>query len=256
MNVIVFDTETIGKVSQDLINVGYKIIDINIQKGEYKTLVERDYIMTDLINNSIYCLNDDFVGAKKYGMFIQAIENKKAVKRGIPQVFKTLSNDLKRHKVLFGYAYNCNFDIDKFKRSAEKFNIENPIENLPVFDIWAYAYAYICNTEEYKQWAKENEVFTETEKYISTSVEAVCSHLYNNLDFKEDHTALSDVQHETYILMECIKRGCDITRPMERAKFIPSEKVFKNIITLPDGQRIEFEYTKEYTRGDKTTYTM
>lgn len=256
MNVIVFDTETIGKVSQDLINVGYKIIDINIQGGTYKTLVERDYIVTSLINNAIYCINDDFVGAEKYGLFLKAIENKTAIKRGIPQIFTTLANDLKRYKVLFGYAYNCNFDIDKFERTAEKFEIENPIENLPIFDIWAYAFNFICNTIEYREWAKNNAIFTESQKYIGTSVESVCKYMYDKLDFKEDHTALSDVQHETAILMECVKRGCDITRPLENAKFIPSDKVFRETMILPDGQEIKVEYTKVYKRGDRTTYKM
>ena len=256
MNILIFDTETIGKVSQDLINVGYKIVDVNIQAGTFTTLVERDYIVGSLYNNTVYCMNDDFVGATKYGMFTEALESKKAIKRSIKQIFKTLENDLKRHKVLFGYAYNCAFDVDKFKRTSETLGIENPIQNLPIFDIWAYSYAYICNTEDYKQWAKDNAVYTDSEKYIPTSVESVCKYLYKNLDFVEDHTALSDVQHETYILMECVKRGCDITRGMERAKLIPSGKVFNEVLVLPDGQEVSFEYTKAYKRGDKTTYKM
>ena len=256
MNVIVFDTETIGMISQDLINVGYKIIDINIQQANYKTLIQRDYIVTNLYNNVVYCMNDAFVGAKKYGLFEKALKEKTAVKRSLPQIFTTLENDLKRYKVLFGYAYNCNFDIDKFVKSAEKYQINNPIENLPVFDIWSYAYAFICDTEEYKQWAKDNNVLTETEKYINTSVESVCKYLYNNLEFAEDHTALSDVQHETNILIECIRRGCDITRPMNRAKYIASDRVFSKTIILPDGEVVQFEYTKDYTRGDRVIYKM
>ena len=59
MKVIVFDTETIGKVSQDLINVGYQVLDINIQHGDGKILVERDYVVRSLVDNKIYCLNDD-----------------------------------------------------------------------------------------------------------------------------------------------------------------------------------------------------
>ena len=127
---------------------------------------------------------------------------------------------------------------------------------MPVFDIWSYAYAFICDTEEYKQWAKDNNVLTETEKYISTSVESVCKYLYNNLEFAEDHTALSDVQHETNILIECIRRGCDITRPMNRAKYIASDRVFSKTIILPDGEVVQFEYTKDYTRGDRVIYKM
>lgn len=256
MRVIVFDTETIGKVSQDLLNVGYKIIDIDIQNGTYTLLVERDYLVRDLIDNKIYCLNDDFVGAEKYGKYLLALENKQVIKRNINQIFTTLANDIKKHQVIFGYAYNCDFDIDKFNKTSAKFEIENPLKDLPIFDIWAYAYEYICNTDSYKQWAQDNNLTTESGMYLPTSVEAVCKYLYNNLEFVEDHTALSDAQHETNILMECVKRGCDITRALPRAKKIKSGKVFKKLITLPSGEQMEIEYTSKYERGDKITYKM
>ena len=253
MRVIVIDTETIGKVSQDLLNVGYKIVDINIQQATYTTLCERDYLVCELINNEVYCINDDFVGAIKYDKYMVALKQKKAIKRNIKQIFTTLSNDIKKYGVLFGYAYNCAFDIDKFTRTAEKYGISNPLDQIPVFDIWAYAFEYICSTPEYISWAKENNVFSDTEKYIKTSVEAVCKYLYGNLDFIEDHTALSDVQHETAILIECIKNGCDITRPLPKAKRIASEKVFTKVIKYKDTEII-VEYTSCYERNGVITY--
>ena len=74
MNICIFDTETVGKVSQDLLNVGYKIIDLNIQQGTYKVLQERDYLVGKLFNNTIYMLNDDFVGAVKYAKYTLALQ--------------------------------------------------------------------------------------------------------------------------------------------------------------------------------------
>lgn len=256
MNIIIFDTETIGKVSQDLLNVGYKIIDLNMQTEEYEVLCERDYLVRDLINNKVYCINDDFVGFQKYTMYQGLLADGKVIKRNLKQIYTTLLNDIKKHQVIFGYAYNCDFDIDKFNKTSAKFEIENPLKDLPIFDIWAYAYEYICNTDSYKQWAQDNNLTTESGMYLPTSVEAVCKYLYNNLEFVEDHTALSDVQHETNILMECIKRGCDITRTLPRAKKIKSGKVFKKLITLPSGEQMEIEYTSKYERGDKITYKM
>lgn len=251
MNIIIFDTETIGKVSQDLLNVGYKIIDLNIQNGTYNTLCERDYVVTNLINNAIYCLNDDFVGAKKYNAYLGLLNDKKIIKRNLKAIFKTLTNDLKKHNVLFGYAYNCKFDLDKITKSG----LDNPFENLPVFDIWDYAVKYICETEEYKKWALENNQLTATESYISTSVEGVARYLYDNLDFTEDHTALSDVQHETTILVECVKRGCDITRALPSNHFIKSEKLLQDIVII-DGNETIIKYKSKTKRNNKTYYKM
>lgn len=252
MNIIIFDTETIGKVSQDLLNVGYKIIDLNIQTEEYKVLCERDYLVRDLINNKVYCINDDFVGLKKYTMYQGLLADGKVIKRNLKQIYTTLLNDIKKHQVIFGYAYNCNFDLDKFKRHCPD-GMTNPFDTIPVFDIWDYAANLICQTEEYKEWALANNQITQTEKYISTSVEAVARYLYNNLDFVEDHTALSDVQHETEILVECVKRGADITRPMKSNHFIKTEKVLIDTIVV-DGLEMEITYKNKYNRNGKTYY--
>ena len=96
----------------------------------------------------------------------------------------------------FRKAY-CNFDIDKFQRTADGLGITNPLEGLPIFDIWAYAYEFIINTEDYKKWATQTEEFTATGFYISSTVESVVRYLFNDKDFEEDHTALSDVKWET-----------------------------------------------------------
>ena len=254
MNIIVFDTETIGKVSQDLLNIGYHIVDVNIQQGTAEVLQKRDYLVTSLINNRVYCLNDDFVGAEKYGMYLTLLEDKQIIKRSIPQIFKTLANDLKRYNVLFGYAYNNQFDLDKFSKTAAQYGIDNPMETIPQFDIWGYACKYICDTPEYKTWATENGILTATQTYISTSVESVSKYLYNDLEFKEDHTALSDTKHELNILLECIKKGCDITRDTKRF-FINSDKILNETLVI-NGETIEVEYKKKYTRNGKTTYKM
>ena len=254
MKCLVFDTETVGVITQDLLNVGYKIIDLNPATAEYTTLVKRDYIVADLINNVPLMINDMFVGAEKYGMFMALLESKQAIKHNIGKIFEIMRNDIAKHKPMFAYAYNCSFDTDKFEKTSDKFKIENPIGNLVVHDIWAYAVNYICRTDEYIEWAKANEIFTESGCYIKTSVESVVKFLTNNLDFKETHTALDDCGWETEILVECIKRGCDITQPMKKGGNIASGKVFTKTMVLPDGEVIEIEYTKEYERNGVVKY--
>lgn len=255
MNIIVFDTETVGMKSQSLLNIGYKICDVNIQNATATTLIERNYLVADLINNRALMINDMFVGAEKYEKMLSMIENGGAIKRNIPQIFTTMANDLARHKVLFGYAYNCAFDVDKFNKTATEYGIENPLENLPIFDIWGYAGEWIINTEDYISWAKTNKMFTDTERYIKTSVESVTAYLEDNLDFVEEHTALSDVQWETKILLECVKRGADITKAVKRCGFIPSHREWTKTIVLPNGDEFEVTYKKMRETEDKIVFT-
>ena len=114
MNILVFDTETVGVITQDLLNVGYKIIDLNPATSESTTLVKRDYLVADLYNNTPLMINDMFVGAEKYGIYTALLERKQIIKHSIEKIFDIMRNDLARYKPLFAFAYNCDFDTDKF----------------------------------------------------------------------------------------------------------------------------------------------
>ena len=65
MNIIIFDTETLGFKSQDLLNVGYRIIDLDIFSKSYQVLCERDMLDMNLYRavkkliNHKGCLEDD-----------------------------------------------------------------------------------------------------------------------------------------------------------------------------------------------------
>lgn len=245
MNVLIFDTETAGAYTQTLLNVGYKIVDIDIRRGTYKTLIERDYLIREVYQSELFMLNDMFVGKEKYEKYKHLLAMGKIILRTPKQIFITLRNDLAKYSVVFGYAFNCDFDTDKFAKTAQKYDIENPLEKLPIFDIWAYALNYICKTADYIAWAKENEMFTKSGAYIQTCVEAVVRFLSNDLTFEEQHTALDDAGHETDILMECVRRGCDITRGMRlHGRFIPSEKIFTQSIEI-NGVVQTFTYKKK-----------
>ena len=250
MTAIVFDTETVGIKTQTLLNVGYKIVDINPSTAEVtKTYVNRDYIVRDLINNEILMLNDAFVGAEKWEQYKQNIASGGAILRTIEQILTTMQNDINRHKVKFGYAYNASFDIDKITKTANQYGIPNPLDSITVFDIWAYAFNHICLTDEYVAYMKANELFTESKRFIRTSVEGVIAFLEKNPSFVEDHTALSDVEWELRILQEVIRRGCDITQRETRGKNIPSGKLFRKTFNI-QGVDVEVEFTKTIGKFD------
>lgn len=181
------------------------------------------------------------------------MNNGEIVLRSLKQMFSTMTNDLARYDVKFGFAYNCSFDTDKFAKTAVNEEIENPLEGITINDIWGYATNYICQNDDYLNWAKENEQFTATKKFISTSVEAVTRFLTDNNDFVEEHTALSDVQWEIEILAECVRRGADITKSMKRDSYIKSGYVFhKEIVNKRTGEILTFDYTDCKEKDDTT----
>lgn len=251
MNVLVFDTETAGCKTQTLLNVGYKIVDLHPQVFTTKTLVQRDYIVRSVINNELFMLNDMFVGADKLTQLKANIEKGGATVRTIQQIFGQLAADIARYKVSAGYAYNADFDTDKFARTAAEYGIENPLDGLPIFDLWGMAYEFICNTDEYKEFCKTHEMLTDSKRFYKTSVEGVSAFLLDKPDFVEEHTALSDVQWETNILVECLKRGANPFKAYKHG-FLPSGYVFEKTIVVGKNPPINLKYTKMSQKWDSS----
>ena len=220
MNIIVFDTETAGIKTQSLFNVGYMIVDLNLRTFEYRTKVKRDYVMRDVYNNTMWLRNDMFVGDDKLAVITHNIEHKGAVLRTEKQVFEQLARDIDRYAVEFGYAYNCQFDTDKFAKTAIVYGLANPLEKVKIFDLWGFAYWNICVTKEYQQFCLDNDLKTKSGKYFPTSVEGVTKFLNQDTEFVEEHTALSDVYWELRILCECGKRGQNIFEWLTRGGWI------------------------------------
>ena len=220
LKAIIFDTETAGVRTQSLLNVGYKIVDIDIKDFSAHTLVARDYIMRDIYRNTMWMRNDMFVGDAKLANITNNIEHKGAILRTEKQTFEQLAKDIDRYGVEVGYAYNCQFDTDKFAKTALAYGLQNPLEKIKVFDIWGYAYWNICMTDEYREFCVANNLYTKSGRYIPTSVEGVTKFLNQDVDFVEEHTALSDVHWETRILLECAKRGQNLFEYITRGGWI------------------------------------
>lgn len=251
MKIIVLDTETIGVRTQDLLNLGYIIADINPSTGAFKVLKKRDYLVGSLYANTDYMINDMLVGAEKYGQYTALLERHEIVRKTQAEMLKMLIKDIERYKIVHLYAYNCAFDKRIIENACAKNALITPCDN--ILDIWSYAKRYICNTPSYIEWAKGKSEFTESGKYISTTVESVTRYLCHNDIFVEDHTALSDTHWELAILSECAKLGCDITEPLAKDGNIKSNQIFRKTMVV-NGETIEFSYTNSITRNGITYY--
>lgn len=249
MNLLVIDTETAGLKTQTLIDIGYRVIDL-APDFTFKTVCTRSYLRRDIYANRLFMVNDSLAGEEKLARYDVLVNNGDIILRTLPQMLAMLANDIARYQPAAGYAYNCAFDIDKINRASLEANMPNPLNDLPIYDIWGYAYNYICSSPEYIAWAKGTGQTTKTGQYLSTSVEAVTRYLTGNPDFTEQHTACDDTRYEAMILAECAKRGADIFETAPRHGFLPSDKIFQERLLRPDtGELIEFKYTK--CRTDK-----
>ena len=210
MNIMVFDTETAGCCTQTLLNIGYIIVNLNVKTFNYRVWKGRDYLIREHYQNRMWLLNDMFVKAEKLAKFDYNVQRGSAILRNEKQIFEQMARDIDKYHIEYGFAYNCQFDEDKFRRTATALNLPNPLDKIEVVDIWTNAQLAICATDDYIAFCNEHQLRTPSGKYIPTSVEGVTAFLNDDKDFVEEHTALSDVQWELRILCELGKRGCNI----------------------------------------------
>ena len=74
-----------------------------------------------------------------------------------------------------------------------------------VRDIWDYAGSTICNTSKYVKWCRDHG-FVSKSGNPSTTADTVGKYLRGSLEYQECHTALSDAEDETAILLAAMKR--------------------------------------------------
>lgn len=93
---------------------------------------------------------------------------------------------------------NPEFESDVFRFRGETF---------PLFDLWSLAVMHLLDNVTYKNKCLEHGLLTNSGTFFKSSAEATYQYLCNKYDFVESHTALDDVEIETFILSKIAKRA-------------------------------------------------
>lgn len=244
MNVVVFDTETVSLEKPFCYNIGYVIV--NTDNGE--TLVKRDYVVEQVWHNPMLFITAYY--ADKRDKYVAAMRSRKTTLAKYGYICQAMIRDFIKYEVAGAYAFNSPFDDKVFTYNSDWFKCNNPFDNLPIFDIRGYVHQFMVN-DDFKTFCEKNGYLTETGNY-STTAETVYRYLTGNTEFIENHTALSDSEIESDILLECIKRGAAINTNYEVKRSIKRE--VNKVLTLIDKEENfhEFEYTSIRINKDKT----
>lgn len=240
-NIIVLDTETVGTKNRHLLDIGYIIINFN--GNEFKVIKEFNCLVSEVIDNVYFMENDTFIDNEKYSHYLNMLKKGTIKKHKLKTVFNMIEKDMKKHKVEYMFAYNSGFDSGVFKSESEYNSLKNPFDNIQVVDLWALSCKYIVSTQDYYDWAIKNNQLTASRLYISSGVESVIKYLSSNLEFEEEHRALSDSRFEFIILQELFKRGANIFDNSYKKKLVESNILNVETIEI-DKKLYEITYSK------------
>lgn len=243
MRIAVFDTETTNIVKPYCYNVGVVLFDT-----ETGDTVKREWVIEQIWHN-MELFNTAYY-ANKRPIYVKAMRAKKIKMTKWGYVCQEMARLFKDFGVECAYAYNSPFDDKVFQFNCEWFKTQNPFDNVPIFDIRGLVHKYIAFTPSYQHFCERYNFFTETGNY-STTAENVYRFLQKNVDFIEDHTALSDSEIELQILLDCIDMGGELNKEYKVYTTIP-RKVQKILRVISKESISTFEYEKIRINKERT----
>ena len=247
MKIVVFDTETIDTEHPYCYNIGFVVFDLNTKQ----CLEKREYVVEQVWHNPM--LFSTAYYADKRPIYVSRMKGKKIKMSKWGYICREMSTIFKTLNVELAFAYNSQFDERVFEFNCDFFHTINPFDNIPIRDIIPFVHKAIAFTKMYKDFCEQNELFTETGNY-STNAESVTRFLRQDVEFIEEHTALADSEIELEILLECLKRGCDIQGEYKRYRTIPREKPqkFKVIEKFENGENVtEYDFIRKTYSKEK-----
>ena len=246
-NHIALDTETTGLEKCFCYDLGYIVFD-----DDFK-IIKREHFIVEQIWHNLPLFESAYYKEKREE-YVKLMRAKKATMDKWGYVMGQLRRDIKQYNVVDIYAYNSNFDDKVIAFNCDWFKTINPIETLPVYDIWGYASDFITNLPEYALFCELNSLFTDSGNYKGTA-ESVYQYLTLDNSFVEKHMGLYDALIEAKILEYCIQHGAKFGEDHKVVKVLP--RIVSKPFTIKVNNEVIYSgnYVKKYVRNDTYNFT-
>lgn len=246
---IVLDTETTSLDKPFCYDISWVIMDV--EDGELVDLkanvVEQVWHNLPLFESAYY--------KEKRQKYVEMMRKHDATMDKWGYIMRKLKQDIIKYNITEVYAYNSDFDDKVITYNCDWFKCNNPLENIPVFDIWGYASQFITNLDSYRKFCEQYERFTDTGNYKG-SAEVVYQYLTNTPDFIEEHMGLFDSEIEAKILFACISKGAYYGTNYKVNKILPRVTIKPFTIKINGEAVFSGNYIKKYVRNDTYNFTL
>ena len=240
---IVLDTETTSLDKPFCYDISWVIIDKDEQ-----SIVDIRVNVVEQVWHNLPLFESAYYKDKRL-KYIEMMRKHDAVMDKWGYIMRKLKQDIIKYDVTEVYAYNSDFDDKAIAFNCNWFRCNNPLENIPIYDIWGYASEFITNETDYKKFCEKHERFTDTGNYKG-SAEVVYQYLTENPDFIEEHMGIFDSEIEAEILFSCINRGAKWAEDYKPIKILPRIVMKPFEIRLDGATVFKGDYVKKYVRND------
>jgi hypothetical protein len=151
----------------------------------------------------------------KRKLYTNAMKGKTYKQNYFGNILRQLKKDIAEYNVSMVLGYNVNADLRSIGYTSEYLKLNNPFTDTKVIDLMPIVVNTICDTNEYKNFAKENKLITE-KGYYKMSVESVMKYITNDIYFVEKHLGKSDNENEIDLLNYAISKGASLIEMPKR----------------------------------------
>ena len=205
MRIVMLDTETTNDIECPICyDIGFSVVDLD--NGE---VIERhSYVVADVFCDKELMSSAYFID--KVPQYWADIKSGKRMLRRWATIRAIIKDVMAQYEVDTVVAHNARFDYTSTATTQRYLTSSK----------WRYFFPYgtkfLCTLKMAKQiFGKDNEyiAFCEEHEFLTTykkpklTAEVIYRYLTNDIEFVESHTGLEDVEIETVILLECIKRN-------------------------------------------------
>lgn len=195
--ILTLDTETCG-LSDPIYDIGWQVHD---NKGNvvdsYHALVR------EVFTNGARMTRAHFA-KKVFSDYAEMLDGQTIRLVNWSDIVGRLCDSILTYDVSIVAAYNLGFDKKAMRITHELLGNSGPImpRAAKMLDLWQFACETILNTSSYKRMAIDNG-WVSPAGNIKTNAECAFRFITKNVDYLEDHTALSDAIIETEIAARC-----------------------------------------------------
>lgn len=192
---LMLDTEASGTFKDKK----FKCYDISIKTQKQ----DISYILSNIFDNAEEMAKAYY--KKKIPFYNKKLEkDSKYQKLDTRDALLQLNDIIKKEKLTFFKAYNSKFDFDLVNDLYDLYGIPNLFKKLYVVDIAKVVADIISTTPElhfdYCGFCASQGYLTDSKISVSLKADTVGKYIYQDLDFKENHTGLEDCNLEQEIL--------------------------------------------------------
>lgn len=189
-------------------DVGYTVSRYNRKTKKMDVYKERSYLVKEVFMDMKLMEKAYFFN--KHPLYLEMLSKGEIELKPMQEILDIMAQDIKDFNVDTFTNYNAGFDTSALSDTIKIMGCKRPQEFKQLKNIWCLwnmCCKVLYNRPSFVRMALKNGWISDSGKFFQTNAEVGYRYMTNDIEFIEDHTALSDARIETELLGYALRQG-------------------------------------------------